>query len=126
MTDPTLSAVDDEPWNNPPRQASAPVIPIETALPMYERIMRGLPILANSTPAEYVYHVSDQGWVHLCFGCKARCALTAWQEWQYAPNDKVARKHRREYIVGRKVWLCNTCSGELKRCPLGQRWEKSR
>jgi hypothetical protein len=121
MADPTIATVDDEPWNQK-APTSAIVIPIENGISIYERVMRGMPILTpNGTHAEYVYDVSGQSngsaW---CERCAAHCGgCSMWHEWVHG---KTRDDHKRFYRVVRMFFLCKSCSAKLKTLPTGERF----
>jgi hypothetical protein len=130
VTDPTLTTVDDEPWNKTPEEQRkvfdqvAPVLAIEDALSPAERAFRGLPVwAADGKRAQFVYELSGHTTSPQFCECDARCILTSWTEKEYAPDDAVAKQYGREYRVVRDVNLCNTCSNKLKALPLGERWK---
>ena len=129
MSDPTLAMVDDEPWNKTPTEQRRSLlafktpepVAIETALSIYERVCRGMQILAkDGNHAEYVY---DRSGVSTgptsCERCDAHCICVMWHEWRWMPIAPSERK----YDVVRMFFLCNTCSSKLKGLPLGERWK---
>lgn len=140
MSDPTIATVDAEPWNQSKvrdecakdaaavrwaasQQSVTTVSPIEEMFSIYERVLRGIPILVNGSPAQYVYDRSGTSTQpERCYQCKAHCMLTMWHEWRYAPNDPVSLKHNRAYVVVRMMLLCNTCSNSFRALPLGAHW----
>lgn len=142
MTDPTLATVDNEPWNQfPTRQTPkerqkafaerAPILndqPVqrETGLSVVERIRKRIPFMTPKGHAEYVYDAHGHSTSpECCWHCEAKCILTCWTEFEYAPKDPVAKKHRREYIASADLCLCNKCSNKLRGLPLGERFPKT-
>jgi len=135
VSDPTLATVDSEPWNQSPAEQrraalkakqkthaeNAPVLNIEKALSVYERIRRGLPILTpDGQHAEYVYHViGASNGPEECHGCGARCGCAFWHEWRRLPVSPKAFK----YAAVRVFYLCNTCGNRLRKMPLGAKWK---
>lgn len=136
MTDPTLATVDDEPWNQSPAEQrrralaerrkvftqNAPVLAIEAAYSIHQRILHGIAILtATGAHAEYVYDaISMSNEPEPCERCGATTMSARWHEFVYAPHHA---SHGRKYIVVRMFYLCNRHSSALKRLPLGERWK---
>lgn len=129
--DPTLATVDSEPWNQWPAELrradvkqTAPIldrcVPINNALTIRERVMRGGEILQPSGAlAIFVYDIVGVGnIVTQCDNCDASCRCAAWQEWQFVQVNKL----RARYAARRDFSLCNTCSNKVRALPLGERW----
>jgi hypothetical protein len=142
MTDPTLSTVDDEPWNQSPKEQrkarldarrkafaeNAPIfrnspVRFDSALSIGERVIRRIPISTPTGPARFVYDLSGHTTDPRTCECGASCLLSVWTELEHAPNDPITKRQRRDYRVVHDLYLCNTCSGKLKRLPLGDQWK---
>ncbi len=142
MADPTIATVNDEPWNQSPTEQrraalaerrrrfieTAPILhrhptPIESALSIGERFIRGIPIITrDGKRAQFVYDLSGYTTSPMTCECGAKCILSSWAELEYAPKDPIAKRNLREYRVVRDMALCNVCSNELKSMPLGKQW----